>query len=278
MSDQVPFTVSIRILNRDSMNTGTPRFGSWTYHHVLPVRIYFSVASMILCVLTHPSCWRRTRTYGKLILQSMCNNGPNRGTVALFVDDNIGKTPTPEEIADIAKRCASPPYGGFGGPNPNQRTDDPHDEVERNCPRSATQVWWEGLLGVKNTFYRAMGLNAMPQPQQLMTTTKLVWEWCRVVEEICVHLDLAKTAGLAEFERTDWLCDDGMTWTTISRRFKRFPHVPVDIRLRLRGERKGYISTTDTPIAALKRRRGFHFLAQDGDYLLTADPPPPGGG
>ena len=38
-------TLSVPITSRANMNTTTPRVGQWTYHHVLPVRVYFLLAS-----------------------------------------------------------------------------------------------------------------------------------------------------------------------------------------------------------------------------------------
>ena len=47
--------IAVPITTRAEMNTSTPRFGSWTYHHVLPVRMYYLAASTILRVIIEPS-------------------------------------------------------------------------------------------------------------------------------------------------------------------------------------------------------------------------------
>src|SRR3954466_12660824 len=118
MNPRANITVDIRIRTRADMNTSTPRFGNWTYHHVHPVRVYYMTASLILRVITDPDAYLDTRALGVNALEKMCNNPPNKAALRTFVDQKAGTVTTDDERQVIAKTCASPPFGGFGGPNP----------------------------------------------------------------------------------------------------------------------------------------------------------------
>ena len=119
--------ITVPITTRAEMNTSTPRFGSWTYHHVLPVRVYYLAASTILRVIIEPDCWKDTRTLGLLALRSMCQYRANEEKIALFLQNRKwlhtrpshagappARSPPPSRLAP-ARSCRPFPRLGAGG-------------------------------------------------------------------------------------------------------------------------------------------------------------------
>src|SRR5947207_1999340 len=191
MNPQAPITVDVRIRTRADMNTATPRFGNWTYHHVQPVRIYYMTASIILRVLTDADAFPETRTFGVGVLEKMCNNPPNKTALRAFIDLKKGTVTTDDERLVIAKTCASPPFGGFAGPNPAQRSDDPHDGTETTRPLSSHVSWWETLQNLGTIALGAFGLHQMPAPNTNLSATKTAREWNEVVNSLLGEIERA---------------------------------------------------------------------------------------
>ena len=98
------------------------------------------------------------------VLEKMCNNPPNKTALRAFIDLKKGTVTTDDERLVIAKTCASPPFGGFAGPNPAQRSDDPHDGTETTRPLSSHVSWWETLQNLGTIALGAFGLHQMPAP------------------------------------------------------------------------------------------------------------------
>lgn len=268
----MPYQIDITILTRDDMNAATPRVGSWTYHHVLPVRIYFATASLILRVVTHRDCWLSTKAVGKEALLAMCNNPHNKNSIRVYIDETTEDSATDDGIANHAKLCASPPFGGFGGPNPNQRTDDPHDQEEPIRPMSADKGWWATLKQIRQDMYEAFGQVGLPANGAVMSANKEIWAWCPIVEGISNSIIFAATAGRPAFDFTDWVCAAGQDWTTLPGNCTDNPVTREPMRLRIAREQRSYIKTAETSVDALRRRPGFRFLAQTDDYLNHATP------
>lgn len=267
-------TISIPITSRAEMNTGTPRVGPWTYHHVLPVRVYFLMASMLLRIVIRQDCWDKAKVLGFEALKSMCQYKANEHRIAVFLQNPKWHhvSPTDLEFGDAAKLCASPPFGGFGGPNPVQRSDDPHENEEPNRPISADPVWWESLKGARQIVYDAFGLNGLPGTQSTVTATKDLHVWCSVVFMLHNAIYRAQTQGLPRFTPTDWACSDDNVWTVVPRaQIIAPPTRGPTMKLRLPVDRRSYVETSVTPAVALARRGG-HILTQDDDYYFRARP------
>lgn len=232
MSDQTPLAISVDITTRAQMNTSTPRFGSWTYHHVLPVRLYFMTAWTMLCVGKHSACWKSTRKAARDALVSMCQNAANANNIKLFLDEQ-DDAPASAELALRAKLCASPPFGGFGGPNPGQRADDPHEMPERWPPASAPAVWWTSLKLIGEALRDAYALRALPAPNSTVTTTKTVAEWCQTVEAMAVGVAVAAESGGVNYDATDWVpFDDGFWTVQPGRPLAGDPNLSIKLRRR----------------------------------------------
>ena len=267
-------TIAVPITSRADMNTGTPRVGQWTYHHVLPVRVYFLIASTILRIVIDPDCWDKARVLGIEALKSMCQYRANEQRIDLFLQDKkwLHVTPTAAEFADQAKLCGSPPFGGFGGPNPVQRSDDPHENEEPNRPLSADQTWWESLKAARQLIYTAYGLTGLPGTQTTISAAKDMHDWCRLVFLLHNAIDRAKIVGLPRHVHQDWACSDDNVWTVLPRKHLTMPNTRgPNMKLRLAVERSSYIDTIITPAEALARRGG-HVLSPVDDYYYRATP------
>lgn len=247
MSDQTQLTITVAITTRARMNPSTPRFKQdWTYHHVLPVRLYFMAAWMILHVCKHSDAWATTRIVGKDALEAMCQNGHNRLAITNFLatrDD----APTAVELAELAKLCASPPCGGFAGPNPNQRTDDPHDGVERFPPVSADAAWWACITSIGMVLKDAFGLLAMPAPNTNVSAQRTVAEWCADVETIAKLIAVADAAPRAEFDGSGWSITGGHPWAKVTGRPVAAGDPNIGMALRRRTAPVTFLPPTATP-------------------------------
>lgn len=267
-------TLSVPITSRALMNTGTPRVGQWTYHHVLPVRVYYLMASIILRVIVDPDCWDKAKTLGVEALKGMCQYRSNEERIDLFVADRkwLHVTPTAADFADQAKLCASPPFGGFGGPNPVQRSDDPHENEEPNRPLTADQTWWESLKTARQLTYTAFNLTGLPATQTTLTASKEIHDWCKLVFLLHNAIDRARSIGQPRHAHDDWACSDDNVWTVMPRKHEIKPVVrgPA-MKLRLAAVRKTFVETTVTPPEALARRGG-HLLTPSDDYYNCATP------
>jgi hypothetical protein len=261
MSDQTQLTIDVAITTRTAMNTSTPRFGDWTYHHVLPVRLYFMTAWMMLHTCKHRYAWQSTRVAGRNALVSMCQNTANKNTIKLFLD-KLEDAPASAVIANHAKLCASPPFGGFGGPFPGQRTDDPHDGVERFPPVSAPEVWWSCLKLMGETLRDAFGLHALPQPNTHVTATRKVAEWCVDVETIAKCISTAAEAGGAGFDASDWTLQVGGAWTIAGMPRPVVGDPDVQLALRRKATPATFVSFAAAPAAARR-------LGRFDDHLKT---------
>ena len=267
-------TISVPITSRADMNTTTPRVGNWTYHHVLPVRVYFLIASTILRVVIDPNCWSKARVLGIEALKSMCQYKANEQRIDLFLSNKkwLHVTPTDTEFADQAKLCASPQFGGFGGPNPVQRSDDPHENEEVNRPLMADPTWWESLKGSRQLIYTAFNLNGLPATQTTISASMEIHDWCKLVFLLHNAIDRARTIGQPRHVHEDWICSDDNVWTVLPRKHEIKPPVRgPKMRLRLKPERKTFVETSVTPPEALAKRGG-HILTPSEDYYNRATP------
>ena len=269
MSDQDNLTIDVAITTRAQMNTATPRFGSWTYHHVLPVRLYFLLAWTMIRVCKHPDSWQSTRVSGRKSLLAMCQNEDNKDRMRLFLDE-LDAAPPDADIALKAKLCASPPFGGFAGPNPSQRTDDPHESNERFPPVSASAGWWTCMKMLGESIRDTYALQALPAPNSTVSATKRVAQWCLAVETFGAAIGPAVEAGGPAFQGSDWTPHDNAPWTILrgpgSRGNDQDPKLPV--KLRPRANQVTFIETVPAaPPNNLWR------LKQIDDWLTIPAPP-----
>lgn len=269
MSDQDNLTIDINIGTRATMNTSTPRVGPWTYHHVLPVRLYFMAAWTMLRICKHSSAWKKTTDSAREALTMMTQYKANADSIRLFLDTKDDNPPA-VDIADQAKLCASPPAGGFGGPNPNQRTDDPHDLPERYAPVSADVAWFSALAGIGYTLKEAFNLQQLPAPNTVVSATHTVAGWCGYVAAFDKSIRVADGLGAARFDGSDWLLDDGRPWTLLAG--QTVPANPnKSLRLRRKTEQPNYHdrnSPLPVPANAWK-------LQRQADFIKIPAPPLP---
>ena len=171
------------------------------------------------CVfVTDTDCFDQTRVLGTNALCKMVNNRHNETAVRTFVDQNRGTVATDDARGPIASFCASPPFGGFAGMNPTQRSDDPHDAVEVNKPLSAPMTWWDSLMRMGNAVLDAFGLHLMPAPNTNPSATKRAYEWNEIALSLMGDIGHASVNGGLEFYRKDWkLTPNEENWT-IARR------------------------------------------------------------
>jgi hypothetical protein len=241
MSDQNPMTITVEISTRASMNTATPRHpDGWTYHHVLPVRLYFMAAWMILHVCKNRHSWHSTRIVGRNALLSLCQIQNNHSSILEFLRNPIDADPTPAAIAEIAKLCASPRAGGFYGPNGGQRDDDPHDGVEPFAPVSAPTVWFASLAKVALELKDAFGLLAMPTVNTPYAAQHSIAQWCAHVESISKMITVADTSGTVPFDRTDWRVVGEDSWTIQGLQGRNVRNTDPRMVLRRRSEASTY--------------------------------------
>ncbi len=271
MSDQDNLTISVQIGSRNTMNSGTPKVGPWTYHHVLPVRLYYMIAWTILRVCIHRDVWKSTAAVGRDALIRMCNNGPNQHAVRVFIEQQFKRTPTPEALNNVARRCASPPAGGFGGPNPALRVNDPHEQPERFPPLSAPQVWFNSLRALDEILRENFQMRQLPEPNSVVSSTKKVARWCRLVETMATYIKVVDMSGTPRFEPTDWLTKDDHTWTLLpGSTLASNPN--QEMKLRQQGQGVAFRQHDEVNLPISVRR-----LQRSGDYLKVPPPPPPSG-
>lgn len=269
MSDTDDLTIDINVGTRATMNTSTPRVGPWTYHHVLPVRLYFMAAWTIIRVLKHPDAWKSATVSGREALLTMCQYSANKNAIRIFLSDDTAQ-PTAQAIADLAKFCGSPPGGGFGGPNPGQRSDDPHDMPERFAPVSAPVSWFACLRALGETIRDAYDLQALPQPNTVVGATHKVYEWCQIVLTMAGCLRGIDDIGAPRFDPSDWLTEDGRPWTLLTgQTVAGNPNITVKLR------RRTTPATYRDPNGPLPQN--LWRLQRFDDFLKIPPPPLPNG-
>lgn len=276
MNAKTNVTIDVRVRTRAEMNTATPRQGNWTYHHVQPVRVYYIAANLILRFITDADCFEETRVLGTNALCKMCNNQPNAATIRTFVNQNRNTITTDNARNLVAKLCASPPFGGFAGMNPAQRSDDPHDGAEPNKPISAPASWWESLLRIGNETLAAFGQHLMPAPNTLLTATKQAYEWNDVVLSLVGDIEHASVTGAPPVAYKDWKLTPGnANWTVAPRATAgQWPLPPPGalafpiMALRMPRDQYSFLNTTDVPVPSLIRRGAVGLAPRPGgDYL-----------
>lgn len=276
MSGKTNITIDVRIRTRADMNSGTPRVGNWTYHHVQPVRIYYLAASTILRFITDVDCFGETRVLATNALCKMCNNVHNQATVRTFVDQNRDAVTTDDQRNVVAKLLASPPFGGFSGMNPTQRSDDPHDAPEPMRPHSASAGWWEGLNQIGDEILAAFGLHLMPAPNTNLSATKQAHAWNELVLSLVGNIELAALNGGHAFDRKDWKLTNGANWTIPAAADRpQFPARPAGgpvfptMALRPRAEQYSYLDPSAVPVASLVNRgtTALQVRAGGSDYI-----------
>lgn len=135
--------------NRKAMNSSTPRPGTWTYHHVLPVRYYFTIAYVCAYAALHLNAASRAARLARECLRAMSNLSQHKSQAERLNGAGLTAETRLAQAAAMAKLCASPLFGGFAGMNPEQRDDDPKEGPELNKPLSADDGWWGALQLLK---------------------------------------------------------------------------------------------------------------------------------
>lgn len=273
MSLSANVSVDVTLGTRAEMNVGTPRQGNWTYHHIQPVRIYYLAASMMLRVITDPNAIPFTRTLVRDALERMCNNDNNRNTLGLFIDNHIGQVVSTALRQPVARLCASPPFGGFAGLNPTQRSDDPHDQAEFIKPVSAIPQWWASLIRLGDIVLAAFGLHAIPLGVPALVSIKTMGQWNEIVIDMYGEIMSADLSGSHGFSPADWRNTAGGNWAIVNPAHAANwnPHRRLwagqypQMQLRLPHEVSGVVPAVPVPVAAtLPLRRREDFL----DYLV----------
>lgn len=198
-------TITLDKRTRAEMNTGTPRLDNWTYHHVLPVRYYFTLASICGHVVgTAPSDDAVKKARG--VLEAMVNNGSNLDKVRLFCDAGKIDDPGARAVAVLAhaKLCASPRWGGFAGMQPTQRCDDPGSNPELVKPMSGAAGWW-GPIQVLQTQLDAL-VPTLPSTSDDKDMTLTVDEVraTAIVKDFAAEVERVAAMGILPFAPGDW--------------------------------------------------------------------------
>ncbi|MCP5195926.1 MAG: hypothetical protein H6974_03905 [Gammaproteobacteria bacterium] len=157
-----------------------PNVNGWTYHHILPVRYYWSAAFILVKLLRLNQC--RTAANPDLKIEfgdknaldflndeldisnkdikSICmslHQNPNMGAEQQFNLALSGDLSSNEVIATAVAPLTGPRYGGFAGmKGSDQRSDDPGSRVEKKKPYSFNQNQWTHLQEVGKALERCM--------------------------------------------------------------------------------------------------------------------------
>lgn len=272
MNNEDPFCISIALRGRGEMAPATPRVQGWSYHHVQPVWVFYIAASILLRVATTQNCWNTTRAVCIDALKRMCHYETNRQRIELFINrtDWGPGGADDSQCAPFAKLCGSPGFGGFPGPDPLQRSDDPHHLEEPQRPRSADPVWWDSVKSIGPLTMEAMGLRSPPTARSVLSKTQPMFAWHTHAYRIVAALHGADAAGAPRHHHADWCLTSGEIWTyvpgakTSGRAEDRDP-----IRLLRSGERRTFIDTKDTPLPSLVAR-GARILTKQGQFYERA--------
>jgi hypothetical protein len=188
---------------RSEMNTSTPRDGDWTYHHVLPVRYYFTIAYLCAYMVVNKAADSAISKDARACLKAMANNGANRGKIDTLSGAGKSESEKAKAVLDHAKMCASPLFGGFAGMNPEQRCDDPKEGPEPNRPESADVGWWAALQLLKEhveMVFPTIGGTGEKNLDVEMDETAFEW----FVASLKRHIIPLSAWVISPFDASDW--------------------------------------------------------------------------
>lgn len=205
-------TIELNSKTRAQMNSGTPRSEDWTYHHVLPVRYYFTLASVCAHMVADDTLQKATRKLAKEVLRAMPCNGGNADKVETFCSEAKSATGIPltdraAKAVAVARLCASPLWGGFAGMAPSQRCDDPGSNPEPNRPLSGGPDWWSGLQLLQARLDALVPTLSGQSDEKDFTLQIDENKATGELQAIAQHVNVLKPCPILPFKPTDWkLC------------------------------------------------------------------------
>ncbi len=237
MAESDRFTVEVALSNRKAMSAGSKRTREGTFHHVLPVRTFYLMSWTLLAVAAD----RRSATPDRAVLcealLSMCHYEGQRAKIRKWVN-------APEavngDIADLASYCTTPVFGGFFGPKPSQRKDDPQGNRELVKPRSADPGWWTSLSQLRGEILSAFGLADTPDPDRSYSTTHDFNDWVTLCLRVADKIMFARSFGTYQSDRSDWRLIDAGAWGYLRKD-------DVAVRGQKLGKKMRLISQTERP-------------------------------
>lgn len=159
-----------------------PNCDGWSFHHVLPVRYFWSAAYILVKLLRLQEC-RNSGKKGDADLKAefgtpdaldffgefdakradilaAClslhrNPGNNNAKVKLAAIPGPDLSSV-DVIRDIVGELTGPKYGGFAGMAPDQRLDDPSSALEKKKPSGLNPVQWEQLMDLAIALQRCI--------------------------------------------------------------------------------------------------------------------------
>jgi len=216
-----------------------PPSQGWTYHHVLPVRYYWSAAFILVKLLrleqirnSGQDSANLTAEFGNKnaldmladfspeirVLRAAClslhhSPGNNLAVARLSTARLVGDWWTDERIAETVAELTGPQYGGFAGMSPLQRTDDPGSKVEKKKPLSFPQPQWDSLQALAAVMHNCVAKIAsqVNGPYKCTITPKNA-------EKLLSHITELKDTYLhvAPFNATDWKMNTSTQWCFIN--------------------------------------------------------------
>ena len=161
-----------------------PKVNGWSFHHILPVRYYWTAAFILVKLIRLLQCRQKGASGGadlkaefgtKDALALFADFDPKRSDLAatclslhnnpaacmakprLEADSPNEDLSDPANIASIVFELTGPRYGGFTGPaGSEQRVDDPGSGPEPKKPAGFTQAQWDLLEEVSEVLERCM--------------------------------------------------------------------------------------------------------------------------
>lgn len=204
-----------------------PKVDGWTYHHILPVRYYWSAAFILVKLLRLKQCATQ-QSGGDLKAEFGTKNAldffaedfdilpkdvkeicmslhqtPNGGARQQFMESLTADLSKNESIAAAVGPLTGPRYGGFAGmKGSDQRTDDPGSAPEKQKPYGFSVEQWTFLTEVRNALERCLGgiAGKVNGPYKCSLTVT-------DANSLLHHLRCLKDLSLAQpypFTPTDW--------------------------------------------------------------------------
>jgi len=220
-----------------------PDCDSWTFHHVLPVRYYWTAAFILVKLLRLQQCRGQGASGGadlkaefgtasaldffgefdmeKKDVREICLSlhktpAHNKTVAALGQDFSKQDLSKDETIAGIVGELTGPKYGGFAGMKPDQRTDDPKSKIEPKRPPSFNTVHWTHLQDLGKELERCM--------EKLATEVNGPYA-CKLTPEraqsLLHHLRVLKNdygGGVPRFNPSDWRMTPERDWYYLAQR------------------------------------------------------------
>lgn len=211
-----------------------PDCDGWTFHHILPVRYFWTAAFILAKLIRLQQCqadksadlkaefgsanatdffadFTMEKKDVRQICLSLHRTPENNGAIAKL-STNLPQEDlsNPDNIAGIVAELTGPKYGGFAGMSPNQRTDDPKSNIEPKRPASFNATQWVHLQDLAKLLQRCMDKIASETngPYKCTVSTKSA-------TELLHHLRILKNDyghAVTQFSASDWRMSTGKDW------------------------------------------------------------------